>query len=417
MRKFSLIQFLLSKTWVSLVIAVVISMGIWVYMSMNATNDTTVTITNLPIQTELSESAKDLGLQVFKGDEATASVTLSGNRTVLGQVNASDLIVTAAANSVSTTGNYTLPVSVTKTDPSMNFNIDNSTPSSINVVVDYFKESTFDITDGIVYYVNEGYYGSTSMPFNEVTISGPQSEIMKISKVKAVANISGQLTESVDVTAAIELYDENDNELPKKLLKLSADTINVTVIVLPEKKVPLSPVYINKPSGLELDEETVVVNPSEILLAGPKNALDNVKSVNIDAIDFATLKNEKRTINGLSIDVIDSCKNISNTSTANVTIDFSSFASKQFEVDKFEVSGLSDDYKYEVTSKSITVTVVGPKSEIESLSSDDITAVIDTSGAKGKTGSVEMPVSFKFSSTKSCWAYGKYQANLTISEK
>ncbi|MBR1482989.1 MAG: hypothetical protein IJ598_08505 [Ruminococcus sp.] len=87
-----------------------------------------------------------------------------------------------------------------------------------------------------------------------------------------------------------------------------------------------------------------------------------------------------------------------------------------FDVENFTVEGLSSDYKSEVTSKSITVTVVGPKSDIDALTADKITAVIDTKEAKGKTGSVQMPVSFKFSSTTKCWAYGKYQANLTISQ-
>ena len=81
MKKLSLTQKILEKNYVLLIISVVISIVIWVYMSMNATNDTTVTISNIPIQIELSDSAKDLGLQVFSGDTTTASVTLTGDLT------------------------------------------------------------------------------------------------------------------------------------------------------------------------------------------------------------------------------------------------------------------------------------------------------------------------------------------------
>lgn len=417
MKKLSLTQKILEKNYIIFIISVVISLGIWMYMSMNASNDTTVTVSNIPIQIELSDSAKELGLQVFTGDETTASVTVTGNRTILGQVTEADLTVTAAANSVSTTGNYTLPVSAAKSTPSSNFQISNSTPSSINVVVDYFKESTFQIQDGVVFYVKEGYYGSISMPYNQITISGPQTEVMKIKKVVARSTINGELTESVDTNAEIVLFDENDNELPQRLLTMSFDSLAVNVNVLPEKTVPLNPVFINKPQGLEITDDMIKIEPSEILLAGPKDALDNVKSVNIEAIDFSTLKNESVTFDSLSIDVIDSCKNISNTSTAKVTLDLSSMSVKQFDVENFTVDGLSDKYKSDVTSMSITVTVIGPKSEVDSLSADQITAVIDTKDANGKTGSVQMPVSFKFSSVNSCWAYGSYQANLTISEK
>ena len=416
MKKASLTQKILSRNYVLLIISLVISIGIWVYMSMNSTNDTTVTVSNIPIQIELSDSAKGLGLQVFSGDETKASVTLNGNRTMLGQVNESDIMVTASANSVSTTGNYTLPVSATKTNPSNNYQIVSCTPSSINVFVDYFKESIFKIEDEVSYNVKSGYYASTSLEYNQITISGPQTEIMKIKKVAAKAEITGELTESVEVTADIVLYDVNNNELPQKLLTLSFDTVNVKVEVMPEKTVPLKPVFINKPNGLDITSDMIKIEPSEILIAGPQDALDNIKAVNIEAIDFSTLKNSVASFDALSIEVPESCKNISNSSTAKVTLDLSEMSIKQFDVEKFTVEGLPDGYKAEVTSKSITVTVCGPKNEIEALSADDITAVIDAKDLAGKTGSVQAPVSFKFKNADSSWAYGKYTANLTISE-
>ena len=78
---------------------------------------------------------------------------------------------------------------------------------------------------------------------------------------------------------------------------------------------------------------------------------------------------------------------------------------------------MSENYKADVTQKSITVTVIGPKDEIKALTSKKITGVIDTSAYAGTTGSVQMPLSFKFNGAGSCWAYGSYKANLTISEK
>ena len=65
MKKPPLSQRIFKNNYVLLVISLIISLSIWLYMSMNSTNDTNVTISNIPIQTELSESAKNLGLQVF----------------------------------------------------------------------------------------------------------------------------------------------------------------------------------------------------------------------------------------------------------------------------------------------------------------------------------------------------------------
>nr|WP_316618000.1 CdaR family protein [uncultured Ruminococcus sp.] len=415
MKKRSLSQLIFSKNYVIFILAVIISIGIWTYMSLNSSNDTTVTISNVPIQMDLSESSRNLGLQIFTDEKQTASVTVTGNRTILGSVTESDLTVTAAASSVNSSGNFTLPVSAAKKNPSSNFQITGSTPSSVSVMVDYYKESTFQIQDKILFGVADGYYGATSLPYNSITISGPQTEVMKIKQVAAVASVEDNLLETTDVEADIVLYDENGNELSQKLLTMSFRTLTATISVLTEKSVKVEAGYVNKPSGLDLTN-LVEIHPSGILLAGPDDVMKTLVSVKTEEIDFSTLSDEAVNFNTLAINIPEKCKNISNNATAQVKIDLSGMTKKTFDVDTFKVEGLSSAYKAEVTSKNISVTVIGPKSEIESLDADKITATISVTDPAVKTGSVEMPVTFRFDGANSCWAYGKYTANLNISE-
>ena len=418
MKKKSFLQRWLQNGYVMFVIAVIISLTIWVYMSINtSSNETSVTISDIPIQIELSDEARELGLQVFTPGDPKASVTVSGNRTVLGLINENDFTVTASAASINTPGDYTIPVSANKRSTMVNYQITSSSPSTISVTVDYFKESEFPIQDGIVFYVEDGYYGAASLPYNSISVSGPQSEVLKIKKVVAKANIESKLKESQDVDASIVLLDENDNEISQTLLNLSFEKVKATVTVLPEKTVAIEPVFVNKPEGLTITDKMISISPSEILLAGPDSELKKIESVKLEPIDFSTIKNEKVTFDELGIEIPENCKSISNDSSAKVVLDLSVFSAKNYTVENFSVEGLSDEYEYEVTSKSIDVTVIGSKSDLEKLTSSQITAVIDTSAASGKTGSVEMPVTFKFSNVTSCWAYGTYQANVTISKK
>lgn len=400
-------------------VAILISVSVWLYTSLGTTNDTNITLSNIPIQIELSDEARENGLQIFSGNEQTASVTVSGNRAVLGSVKESDVTVTAAANSINSSGSYSLPVSASKTNPSSNFQItSNVVPSSINVVVDYFRESSFQIQDSqIVYKVADGYYGVTSLSSKTVVISGPQTEIAKIDKVYAVAKINGTLTESSSAEADLVLYDKNNHKISSDLLTMEIKSVTATVSVMPEKTVKVMPSFINKPEGLEITDDMIKIEPSSILLAGPKDVLDKTSYVKLEDIDFSSLKAEKKTFPSLGINIPTDCKNLSNSTSAKVTLDLSGMSSKNFKVDKFSVDGLSKDYKSDVTQNSISVTVVGPKSELDSLSASDITAVINTSDSQGVTGSVQMPVTFKLDGTKKCWVYGDYKANLTITEK
>lgn len=416
-KKFSLNALMMNNKFL-LVLSVIISLVIWIYMSTGTTSDTTLTLSNIPIQIDLSDEARNSGLQIFSGAEQTASVTVTGSRATLGTMSESDVTVTAAANTINSSGSYSLPVSATKTNPSSNFQITSAvTPSNINVVVDYLRESSFQIQENVVYKVSDGYYASTSLATKSIVISGPQTEISKIDKVSATAEINGTLTDSSTTDAEIVLYDSSGNELSTDLLTMDFDKVKATVSVLPEKTVSVKPTFTNKPSGLEITDDMISVEPSTILLAGNKDILEKTDSVNLEAIDFSNLKNEKITFDALGIDIPTDCKNISNSTTAKVTLDLSGFTTKKFTVDNFTVKGLSDKYKSEITQKNISVTVIGPSSQIDDLSADSITGVIDISSSNGTTGSVQMPLVFTFKDADGCWVYGNYKANLTISEK
>ena len=162
-KKFSLNGILKNNKFL-FVLAILISFSIWIYMSMGSSNDTSLTISNIPIQIELPDESIDSGLQVFSGGEQTASVTVSGNRAILGSINESDITVTAAANTINSTGTYQLSVSAAKTNPGQNFQIISTvSPSTVSVFVDYLRESTFQIQENVVYKVADGYYASTAL--------------------------------------------------------------------------------------------------------------------------------------------------------------------------------------------------------------------------------------------------------------
>ena len=95
-------------------ISLLISLSMWIYMSIGNGNDTVVTISNIPVQIELSDDAIKNGLQIFNTGDITASVSVSGNRAIIGSLTQNDIIVTAATNAIDSSGNYTLSLSASK---------------------------------------------------------------------------------------------------------------------------------------------------------------------------------------------------------------------------------------------------------------------------------------------------------------
>ena len=398
------------------ILSVVISLSIWIIMSISTGNDTSLTISGIPVQVELSDEAVNNGLQVFSGSDYDASLTVTGNRAVVGSLQASDITVKATANYVDSAGNYTLYLNASKNNPYSDFQISSSIkPSTIDVFIDYLREETFDIQENVVYKVDDGYYASTTLSSKTIYISGPQSEVSKIAKVVASADIDGTLNSSQKVDADIILYDSAGKEINTDLLSLDFKTVEAAISVLPEKEVTLKPVFTNLPAGLQITDDMISVEPSSIMLAGTDDVLVKTDAVSLAPIDFTTLTNTRTTFD-LAVEIPTDCKNISNTSTAKVTLDLSSLSSKKLVVEKFTVQGLASGYSAEVTQKSLEVTVYGTSSQIDSLNASDITAVIDVSASGGMKGSVSMPVTFAIENGSSCWVSGSYKANLTISE-
>ena len=401
-----------------IILSLVISTITWVYMSMGTTNDTTVTISNIPIQIELPDQLDNNGLQVFRDTKQTATVTVTGSRAVLGSIGTKDITVTGATNGIDSAGTYQLSLSAVKANPSANFQIISTvTPSNVNVIVDYQRETSFPIQENVVYKVADGYYASTSLASKNITISGPQTEIAKIAKVSASAELDSTLNAPTSTTANIVLYDKTGTKISTELLTMEFTDVEATISVLPEKTVNVIPEFINKPKGLDLNDDMLTVEPSKILLAGPKEVLDKTDSVKLESIDFATLSNKRYEYDTQGINIPSDCKNISNSTSAKLVLDLSGLSKKTFTVDSFKVSGLSSKYKADVTQTSMNVTVIGSEEELKSLKSSDIEGVIDTSDQSGTVGSVQMPVTFKLSGTDTCWVNGSYKANITISEK
>ena len=302
MKKQSLFGRWMQNNYFLFLFAVLVSLVIWIYMSFNSTDvDTTFTISDVPIQTELSDESRELGLQVFTAGEPKATVTVSGNRTVLGLLNENDITVTATAGSINSAGNYTLPVSAAKRTSRSNFEIKSYSPSTLSVTVDYFKESEFQIQDGVVIRLEEGYYGSTTMSHSSVKISGPQTEVLKIKKVVAKANISDKLSSSTEVDADLVLLDENNNEISSKMLDMSTESVKATVTVLPEKTVKVEPVFVNKPEGLNITEDMITITPSDLLIAGPADTLEKMDSVQLERFEFSRIRNEKVDVDNLGM--------------------------------------------------------------------------------------------------------------------
>ncbi|MCR5652841.1 MAG: hypothetical protein K6F88_03480 [Ruminococcus sp.] len=399
-----------------LILSLIISIAIWITMSLSDTNDTNATINDIPIQINLSDDAVDNGLQIFTGNDQKASVTVSGNRLSIGSISNDDIIVSApTAGTISTAGTYPLSLTAKKANSSDRFEIVSTvSPSVITIFVDQFKESDFDIINKITYKVSKGYHAVVTTSAESITVSGPQSEVEKVASVGIVGEISGELKDNTSLECDVKLFDNSGSVITSNLLTLSDEKVTANFSVLPYKEVPVKLAFKNQPSELNMDYYSNIL-PDTIKIAAEQSVLDKLTSISTTPIDFNKLKNKSYDFEQ-KLDIPSKCVNISDTDTVDVKLNLSSFKTKTLKVSSeyFTMTGLGDGYSYSIDTDSLNITLVGPRSELSRITESDLNCEIDGSSIDGTIGSIPLPVKFKVDGNSSCWVTGSYKVNVNV---
>ena len=413
---------ILSNNLSLLIFSLLLSFIIWFVINANSQTESNVTISNIPITADLSADAVEDGLVVFGLEDVTASVEVTGNRITVGSLTASDIEIDALqANSIIAPGSYNLELTAKKIGVKTNYNFaSNVTPSSVTVFVDKYKEKTFAISDGLVYKVEEGYYANSSFSESEVTVSGPETEVLAIDQVVVQGTMEGTKGSTKTEKFDLVYLDKDGNALSLALSDSDVESIDVSLTPIPILEVELSLDVVDAPE----DKPNFSINPSRIKIAAEQSVLDSIEDnkVNIGTLDFSALDNTKHSLT-YDISLPNGCKNLSDSTTAKVTIDLSDYDKKTLTINHFSSSN-ADLTKYNVVfnSSGLDIVVCGPEELIDIIKPSDVIATVDFSNklvdADKDSVALELPISIKFTKSFSdCWVNGDYSVSVSVAKK
>ena len=404
-----------------LVLAFLLSFTAWFFINASSETDTSVTISDIPITIELPEAAVEDGLKVFDGDNVKASVEVSGNRVTVGSLTSSDIQVVANQSSaIISPGSYSMSLSAKKQGLKTNYNIVSSVnPSTITVFVDKETEQVFDIQNKLTVKLDDNnHYANTTLSQSKVTLTGPETMVSLIDSVAVEDTLTGKEADKT-VQEKLYYYDSDGDKLDLPLVVADIDTVEVTISVLPISTVTLGVNVSNAPS----DYPSISISPSTVKIAGAQETLDKIEknTVKIGTLDFSKLKNKKNTLK-YTISVPTGCKVISGETSANVSIDLSSYEMTTV-TGKITSKIDSSLYSTEFATNNVELTIYGPAEALEDLSASDVSVVADFTGLlddlkSGNAVSLSVPLKATLSSDySSCWVYGAYTTNVNVTKK
>ena len=307
---------------------------------------------------------------------------VTARRSVIEQLSNSDFTATADMNFLE--NDSRIPVVVTVNSAYSNVSI-SSKKLYLQVVVgddmmmkhEVVVETQGDLADGCV------LQSATAEP-NNVTLTGPQEVLSKVTKVVAYADVTGLSQNAQMEQVVLHFLDDKGEEVDRSRIKVDQDVAKVSVQIARVKQVDVNVKTSGElPAGLYLDE--VSVDPSRVTIMGDTNALNDITAITIpgSVVDLSQMQSSTTTTVDLNAYLPEGVKVVNGESSqAEITIKISGDTTQSFGVPtaNITVRNLAEGLEAEFDDKKVTIQIKGSKEDLGALDADMITGYIDASG-------------------------------------
>ena len=278
-------------------ISVVMAVILWGYVVVFVNNEHTTTIHDVPINMQYRASAyQSMGLDVIEMDITSVDVSVTGPRSVTGDLTADDIIVYPSITGIDGPGSYTFVLTSDKTSNISNFTINSYSKDNVTVRFDRLISKEFPVEVDISSVVVDSDYMAERPTTNPstVTITGPEYKINSISRVVAATVTTETLSQTAVLPSKVSLYDENGGLIDDKLLSMNVAEVDITIPITKEVILPVKVEYVNVPAGFDTGILHQSLSVKEIRLSVPAQSASALTDFVVGYIDLATLKtNEK----------------------------------------------------------------------------------------------------------------------------
>ena len=365
------------------IFCVIIAFGLWIYVMMVESPSYEETFYNVMVDLTNTDSLKQNNLAVYNGYGNLVDVTLSGKKSVISNLNASDIVVTADISSVAgESGRYNVKVNV---DVPSGCKLVGTSSETVSVYLDQSSQKVVDITERrINTNLPEGTsVGTIELPVDKITVTGPSIVLARVTKAVMDIDMSG-ITKTTSYTARITLYDDSDTKVENPYLDYYPKEVTFTIPVSKTVSVDLG-VYF-KHGFLNEDNTEVTIVPASVNVTGDSDLINRGGLVDLIEID------EKTDFVGTKCNMMVTLKSVDgvtlSTGFAEVTaVIGDSIRTRKITIsgDNISVKNLNEGVHYEFDKVSTEVTLLGTMEALSAISADDVTIELDLSPYFGPT--------------------------------
>ena len=371
--------------------SILIAFVVWFYV--NSTADVDLTISDIPVEFYNAETAlANKGLVLISGDDALVDLVLTMPRDQVYRFDTDRVRLVADLSSINSTGTQSLTYNIIY-PPSVNpsqVSVKSPTLRTISVRVgELFRKNDVEIRVKLVGNVADGYVaGRYQILPSTLEVWGQQSAVAQVSYAQVTLNIENARSTIVE-QLEYALYDYEDQLIESGSIHAANDTIQVTMPVISATDIPLAVNFVEEP-GVRLESFDYSFDVPAVTLSGDANQIAALKQIELGEINLAEIEGTQSFT--YEIPIPDGLTNLSGVTETTLTITNRDIATKGLVVTNFSYENFGGEGRaVTVVTNSLSVTLRGPESVLESISADDVSAVADLSGVTNASGTYTVP--------------------------
>jgi hypothetical protein len=407
-----------------LALSIIAAVIIWIVVAIQASPENDRIIKDVPVKIEISNNVSNLGLQMFGNTDFTVEVKVHGKRYEVAEsvLTKDDISVVAKTNYVDSTGSQTLKLEVTAKDPSKaNYEIVSLSQDSINVYFDYYKEGEYTLQPDVVYdgasYVTNGLIAETPvLSANTVKLSGPVTEMAKIKKVVARVTLNKKISATTTLDAEIIPLSEYGGKLQYITVNDGLADITMTLPIYQRAELPTTVTFKNAPAAYASNPPAFTCSPARLNFTMDATKLSSITELSVADIDFYMLGAGRNEIT-IDLTTLSGVKVMSGETKLKVTVEMNGVTSQKSSVSANNISFINvpAGYKAVVTQTRIpSVEVVGPKENLERITTDQLFAEVDLSSADPTQSHGTAYARAYVKDSNNCWVHNRYTVSYRL---
>lgn len=401
---------------------------IWIVIMSLSDPVTTRQIDGITLETRHKDDFNNLeenaNLSIDILTKGTVSIKVSGSRSELEGLTASDFVAYADFNDFVGINAIPINVEARSENTRKNVNIDWQSMTVMQVKLVKSKEKLINVIVEPINVPDDKYALTKSVSSNLLQVTGPEEVVDKISKLGGYVDIS-KLGINTWQQVTLKPYDKDGNEMDVASLELAQTSVLVEVEMLPTKDVE---VIIDT-------DETEVVNgfgiykielaPQIVRIAASEGMIRNVNTIHIPLVpDEPLLKQIKPYTKDFDINKFLKegvyLKSENNIVSVSVTVEPITEKEIVFDLTELNVLNMPEGFvlhQGEEEGTTITMVISGLKPDIDAITSaSDLRPSVDLKGVT-KAGKHTLPIKLNIADRNLGDITTESMAELTIAEQ